>query len=133
MIKRELLLFLIVGSLTVLIDFLTYRGLVWSAMVSVDIAKGSGFLVGTLFAYFANRFWTFGHSAHHPGSPWRFGFLYLITLGANVIVNALVLQLLLDARAAVPLAFLFATATSASMNFFGMKRFVFRDRDCAES
>jgi len=133
MINRELVLFLIVGSLTAVIDFLTYRGLVWTGAVSVDIAKGSGFLVGTLFAYFANRSWTFGHSAHHPGSPWRFGFLYLTTLGANVVVNALVLQLLVDARAAVSLAFLFATAISASMNFIGMKRFVFRGSGCAES
>lgn len=133
MIKRELALFLIVGSLTVLIDFLIYRGLVWSAAVSVDIAKASGFLAGTLFAYFANRFWTFGHTAHRPGTPWRFGFLYMLTLGGNVIVNAVVLKLLVDAPAAVQLAFLAATGISASLNFFGMKRFVFRASSVTES
>jgi putative flippase GtrA len=133
MIKRELVLFLIVGSLNVLIDFVTYRGLVWNAAVSVDIAKGSSFAVSTVIAYFANRFWTFGHTAHESGSCWRFGLLYLISLGTNVIVNAIVLKLLADARAAVELAFLAATGISASLNFFGMKWFVFRDSVFAES
>lgn len=133
MIKRELLLFLIVGSLTVLIDFLSYRGLVWTGAVGIDVAKGSSFLLGTVFAYFANRFWTFGHTAHRPGSPWRFGLLYAATLGANVLVNAVVLKALVDMRAAVHLAFLVATGISASLNFVGMKHFVFRSRVVPES
>ena len=126
MIKRELTLFLIVGSLTVLIDFLAYRGLVWTGLVGVEVAKGSSFLLGTVFAYFANRFWTFGHAAHQPGSPWRFGVLYAATLAANVIVNAAVLRLLVDSSVAVQLAFLIATGVSATLNFVGMKLFVFR-------
>lgn len=133
MIKRELPLFLIVGSLSVLIDFATYRALIWTAVVGVDIAKGSSFLVGTVFAYFANRFWTFGHTSYQAGSPWRFGFLYLITLGANVLVNAVVLKLLADVRAAVQLAFLAATVISASLNFLGMKGFVFKASRVTES
>lgn len=131
MIKRELSLFLIVGTLTVLIDFLTYRGLVWSEVVSIDVAKGGGFLVGTVFAYFANRLWTFAHAAPQLGSAWRFGALYLITLGANVTVNAMVLKLLVHSPATVQLAFIAATGVSACLNFFGMKRFVFTTRRVA--
>jgi len=88
MIRRELAIFLIVGTLTVMIDFLTYRGLVWAQLLGVDSAKGLGFLIGTVFAYFANRFWTFGHKAHAVGSAWRFIILYSLTLAANVLVNA---------------------------------------------
>jgi putative flippase GtrA len=94
MIKRELAIFLIVGTLTVMIDFLTYRGLVWAQLLSVDSAKGLGFLTGTLFAYFANRFWTFGHKNHIVGSIWRFIFLYTLTLSVNVLVNALLMTYL---------------------------------------
>ena len=133
MIKSELAVFLIVGTLAVLIDFSTYCALLWSGVVSVDIAKGSSFLVGTVFAYFTNRFWTFSHVQYRPGSPWRFGALYMMTLGANVIVNTVVLRSLVDVRAAVQLAFLIATGTSASLNFVGMKMFVFRAGDAAES
>ena len=79
MIKRELAIFLVVGSLTVLLDYMTYRGLVWSGWMNVDSAKAIGFLTGTLFAYFANRAWTFGHQEHIPGSWWRFVLLYTLT------------------------------------------------------
>ena len=126
MIKRELVIFLIVGASTVLVDFMTYRGLIQFQVMEVDMAKAAGFLVGTLFAYFANRFWSFGHNPHVPGSVWRFSALYASTLGANVLTNALVLKLLADMAIAIQLAFLLATGVSACLNFLGMKLFVFK-------
>jgi putative flippase GtrA len=59
---------------------------------------------------------------------WRFAALYGATLGANVLVNSLALKLFTDAIAAVPLAFLLATGISATLNFLGMKLFVFKSR-----
>ena len=132
MIKRELAVFLVVGSLTVLIDFLTYRGLVWTGWMTVDQAKAVGFLTGTLFAYFANKVWTFGHQEHAPGSVWRFVLLYAITLGANVLINAGCLALLSTLPIAVPVAFLIATGVSAVLNFLGMKLFVFKASNLTE-
>ena len=126
MIKRELAIFLIVGVSTVLVDFISYRGLIGFQVMEVDMAKAAGFLVGTLFAYFANRFWTFGHNPHVPGCVWRFSALYASTLGANVLTNALVLKLLADMAIAIQLAFLLATGVSACLNFLGMKLFVFK-------
>jgi putative flippase GtrA len=126
MIKRELAVFLVVGSLTVLIDFLTYRSLVWTGWMNINLAKAIGFLTGTLFAYFANRVWTFGHQEHAPGSVWRFVLLYAITLSANVLVNAGCLALLSPLSIAVQVAFLIATGVSAVLNFLGMKLFVFK-------
>ena len=125
MIRRELGVFLAVGVTTVLLDFTAYRALVWSG-VAVDIAKAAGFLTGTLFAYLANRFWTFGHSSHVAGTVWRFGLLYVLTLGANVVMNAAALRSLHGASFAVQAAFLLATGISATLNFLGMKFFVFR-------
>ena len=126
MIKRELAIFLIVGVSTVLVDFISYRGLIGFQVMEVDMAKAAGFLVGTLFAFFANRFWTFGHNPHVPGSVWRFSAVYASTLGANVLTNALVLKLLADMAIAIQLAFLLATGVSACLNFLGMKLFVFK-------
>ena len=126
MIKRELAIFLIVGVSTVLVDFISYRGLIGFQVMEVDMAKAAGFLVGTLFAYFANRFWTFGHKPHVPGSAWRFSALYVSTLGANVLINALALKLLTDVAFAIQIAFLLATGVSACLNFLGMKLFVFK-------
>lgn len=132
MIKRELAIFLIVGASTVLVDFICYRGLIEFQVMEVYMGKATGFLVGTLFAYFANRFWTFGHKPHVPGSAWRFSALYASTLGANVLINALALKLLADVAAAIQLAFLLATGVSACINFLGMKLFVFKPIPASE-
>lgn len=126
MINRELGIFLVVGSLTVLIDFLIYQGLVRTDWFNVDIAKAIGFLTGTLFAYVANKVWTFGHQEHASGSMLRFASLYTATLSANVIVNAACLVLFSSISTSVQIAFLIATGVSAALNFLGMKLFVFK-------
>lgn len=130
MIRRELGIFLVAGSLTVLIDYLTYRSLVWGQLLAVDMAKGVGFITGTTFAYLANRFWTFGHKQHAAGSAWRFALLYAVTLSANVGINALALDVLPNLPGTIQFAFLIATAVSATMNFVGMKSFVFKGVRC---
>jgi len=125
MIKRQLVIFLVVGVATILVDFISYRSLIGLHVMEVNMAKATGFLVGTLFAYFANRFWTFGHKSYAPGSVWRFSALYASTLGINVLINALALKMLSDVAAVIQLAFLLATGVSACLNFWGMKLFVF--------
>lgn len=125
MVKREFSIFLVVGLLTVLIDYVTYRMLSSVGGFDVTLTKGGGFLVGTVFSYFANRVWTFGHRDHASGSAWRFGVLYGATLGANVLINSLLLQVLSGRRLAWEVAFLGATGVSAALNFIGMKFFVF--------
>jgi putative flippase GtrA len=126
MIGRELGVFLVVGSLSVLTDYLIYHSLLWQNLLTIEKAKGLGFIAGTIFAYFANRFWTFGGRLFHKGSAWRFALLYAITLSVNIGLNALALKTFIDLTDAVQLAFLIATAVSATMNFIGMKKFVFK-------
>ena len=132
MIKRELAIFLIVGLLTVLIDFLAYRGLVITGLLSINIAKAAGFLTGTVFAYFANRFWTFNHKSHKAGTSWRFIVLYGFTLSANILINAFVLKMMDNTVVTIQVAFLLATIVSATLNFLGMKLFVFKEHTNAE-
>lgn len=128
MIKRELQIFLIVGTLTVLVDLCTYRSLLWTQLFSIDTAKGLGFITGTVFAYLANRFWTFGHKQHADGTLIRFLLLYSATLAANIIINSLVINLLNGFAWNLSAAFLIATGVSASLNFIGMKWFAFKEQ-----
>lgn len=125
MIRKELAIFLVVGSLTVLVDYLTYRGIVWTGLLETDLAKGAGFITGTVFAYFANRLWTFGTRTHTAGSTHRFAVLYAVTLLINIDVNSLMLGALTDLPYLVQAAFVIATGISATLNFLGMKYFVF--------
>ena len=126
MVKREFFIFLIVGLLTVAVDFIAYRGFIWSELAGIHMAKGLSFGVGTMFAYLANRFWTFSDKAHASGALVRFIILYAVTLGLNVFVNSSILTILDHTPAAFYVAFVIATATSACLNFLGMKFFVFR-------
>jgi|SRR5450830_48904 len=126
MIKRELGIFLIVGTLTVLLDFGVYRSLVWFQVTGIDMAKTIGFLSGTVFAYFANRFWTFRCHSPAVGTAWRFILVYATTLGINVLINSFALKFFNSIVLAVQLAFLLATGVSAMLNFMGMKFFVFK-------
>lgn len=125
MMRKEASVFLVVGSLTVGVDFMSYHLLLWLGVVYA-IAKACGFIAGTIFAYFANRHWTFGHVEHAPNSMTRFAALYATTLGANVLVNEAVLGVAGHATLSVNLAFLMATGVSAVLNFLGMKFFVFK-------
>lgn len=126
MIRRELFIFLIVGTVTVLIDFISYRLLAEFEFITTGVAKGTAFLIGTVFAYFANRIWTFNNLAFKSGSALRFAVLYSTTLTANVVINSQILKIFAATSMAVYIAFLGATAVSCSLNYLGMKFFVFK-------
>ncbi|WP_374591754.1 GtrA family protein [Aquabacterium sp.] len=125
MIRRELTVFLLVGVTTVLVDYASYT-LLGVCGAQLDVAKAAGFLIGTVFAYFANRHWTFGHREAASGSVVRFALLYGVTLAANVLVNAWFLKVLAGQSWGRQGAFVVATGTSAVLNFLGMKFLVFR-------
>jgi putative flippase GtrA len=128
MIKKEFLIFLVVGVSTVLVDFLAYKALLSLTPLSVDLCKMVSFLTGTVFAYFANRKWTFGHTVHSQGSVYRFAILYAVTLCLNVSINTLFLKMLEGVSKALSIAFIIATGVSAMTNFIGMKFFVFNSK-----
>jgi putative flippase GtrA len=124
--QRELGRFLIVGSLTVGVDYVCYR-LAMGVGIDVNMAKALGFGGGTVFAYFANRFWTFSARVPATGSVWRFAAVYGVNLGVNVLLNYWVLQALQAHSFAIATAFLVATGTSSMLNFLGMKYLVFSE------
>lgn len=127
MIRRELSIFLVVGCLTVAIDFMLYRGLVYLFLCDIGLAKAIGFVGGSIFAYFANRFWTFGEQRARSGSFWRFTLVYSFALVANIFINQGIFMSW-DGSAVIYVAFLVATGVSAILNFVGMKWFVFTQR-----
>jgi putative flippase GtrA len=130
MISKKLMVFLIVGGMTVVVDYLVYRGLVLSGLWETGVSKALGFLAGSVFAYVVNRFWTFGDRNHRAGSWLRFSALYALTLFINIFINASMLDLTTDFHYSVQWAFLLATGVSAALNFLGINYFVFgTDRD----
>ena len=126
MVRRQIRRFLGVGSLTVLVDLVSYR-LCLETGLPVPLAKTIGFLSGTIFAYFVNRFWTFQSQSSHV-ALFKFLLLYLSTLLTNVGVNQIVFEAVPLGERGQLFAFLVATSVSATLNFLGMKYIVFREK-----
>jgi len=124
MLKSEIKRFLVVGFTTVFIDVLVYF-LCVQLGANVDLSKGIGFIAGTVFAYFANKIWTFSVQGDYKQFM-VFITLYTITLGINVGVNWGILNILSISNIAYISGFLMATVTSATLNFIGMKFLVFQ-------
>ena len=115
-INKQIIRFSFAGVSAVGVDFLSYY-------ISYDLAKTISFILGAVVAYLINKFWTFEKYDFSYQEIIMFATLYMISLGANVLVNKLVLQLTDNI---ILIAFLCATATSASMNFIGQKWWVFK-------
>ena len=97
--------------------------------VPVDWAKAAGFIAGTLFAYFANRHFTFEAQGGVRVFAAFLG-VYAVTLGCNVAVNHATLAVFPPGEVSLAIAFVLATAVSATLNFVGMRFAVFtRARD----
>jgi len=122
---------LIVGFTTVAIDFGVYQ-LLLMLDVPTPVAKGVSFVTGTIFAYVANRLWTFDRAEGGVSVFGLFVVLYVVTLTINVAVNSVIISLFDDGELGRSIGFLAATGASATLNFVGMKTIVFRDRTASD-
>jgi putative flippase GtrA len=124
LLEYEVVRFLIVGGTTVLIDLIWYFILIYIGF-DTSLSKGVSFSVGTVFAYFANRNYTFQSSMAGFLRFTVFTLLYFSTLVVNVMSNEIVLKFTSHINGSLIISFLIATALSATLNFIGMKYIVF--------
>ncbi len=117
--------FLLVGGATVLIDFIIYLLLLFLGF-ETDLSKSFSFSGGAIFAYFANRRYTFKSKRKGLFSFMLFWVLYILTLTINVSVNELALLIFGKTQLFIIFAFLIATGLSATINYIGMKYIIFR-------
>jgi len=123
--KRQVVRFIIVGITTVLVDFAVYL-LLLAIDFETSLAKALSFCSGAIFAYFANRGYTFQSKSKGALGFILFSLLYISTLMINVGVNELVLDTLSMMHLHIIIAFLTATSLSATINYFGMKYIIFK-------
>ena len=128
LLKNEINRFLLVGITTVLIDLSVYSLLL---LLEFDtyISKGISFNVGALFAFYANKNFTFKSNTKSSFKFILFLILYLTTLGVNVSLNEIILSLIGKTELSLFIAFVIATAISATINFLGMKHIVFKSNN----
>jgi len=119
-ITKEILRFIMTGISAVSIDFITY--LILIGFLNNDLSKAISFILGTIFSFLANKYWTFEKFGLKYFEMWRFALLYTLTMIINVLINRLVI----DFFDLIFIAFIVATATSALINFLGQKFWVFK-------
>jgi len=124
LLSIQLRRFILVGSTTVFIDFICYFGCL-ELGIKTSLAKSIGFIAGMIFAWFANRNYTFSSRCSRHRF-FAFTLLYILTLVLNVSVNQYCLLLFGTSSIAVLFAFVVATGISAFTNFTGMKFFIFK-------
>ena len=74
--NSQIFKFLIVGMTTVFIDYLFYYFL-FLIGITTDISKGVSFIIGAIFAYIANKYFTFNYYEYSNRSILFFCILYL--------------------------------------------------------
>ena len=119
--KKQIKRFITVGCTAVVTDFIAYTLL--QTVLDYLPAKALSFIAGTVVAYILNKHWTFEKKEKSHKEMFQFITLYTVTLGANVLVNQTSLYLFPQH---ILLGFLFATGTSAILNFIGQKWWVFK-------
>jgi putative flippase GtrA len=121
-LKTELLRFGLVGGLAVGFDAASYFGLIAILDMNPDWAKRASFAIGSVWAFFANKYFTFGVRELRLREPFVFTAVYLV----GWLLNSLVHDLTLHLSDRKWLAFLAATAVSTCTNFAGQKFLVFK-------
>ena len=128
LLKNEINRFLLVGITTVIIDLSAYSFLLFLEL-DTYISKGISFNIGALFAFYANKNFTFKSNTKSPFKFILFLILYLATLSVNVSLNEKILSYIGKSDMSLFIAFVIATAMSATINFLGMKYIVFKSNN----
>ena len=127
MLKYEFTRFLLVGCSTVFIDLICYSILILMGF-DTDVSKGISFSIGAIFAYLANKNFTFQSTFYGLVQFSLFITLYSSTLFLNVTSNEFLLDFFGRTHVSLIVAFVIATILSASLNFLGMKYIVFNEK-----
>ena len=122
-LKKQIFIFLVIGTTTVLIDYIFYISILHLFNL-VILAKTISYILGTAFSFFANRKWTFQYKGSYQNNILKFILLYSLSMLVNSLVNPYMLNFL-----NVNSSFIIATITSATLNFIGMKFYIFKRGD----
>ena len=120
----EMMRFLLVGGIAVLIDGCFYFCLIDFEITEASWAKRLSFLLGSFWAFFMNKYFTFRQKRFSFAQPVLFGLVYL----TGFILNSLIHDLVLVFSKIELFAFIIATSVSTVSNFLGQKLIVFKSQ-----
>ncbi len=123
--NREFLRYLAVGVVSFSIDSVLY----WSFLtygMEPAISKSISYVSGMISAFVLNKNYTFRRNETNGGKV-KFFLVYLSSFSMNVIVNnAVITHFPSHIQGSKTVAFLAASAVAILINYFGMKKIVFK-------
>lgn len=143
--QKQIIKYTLIGITAVLLDLVVYYVLSYFYPLWIGTAKAIGFIVGSIYTFYFNKFWTWRQKSRANVSQWsKFLLIYTASMFINIAVNHLALELIPPYDIFVKLirpnqsewfsffaqlnklvAFFFATLASAVWNFMGQKYWVF--------
>ena len=123
--KYPVMRFIIVGFLSVTVDWSIYLMCTRWLGFPYWIDKTFSFFCGTLFSFIANGKWTF-QSELTRRKLGKHMLVYTLSLVANVVTNQTLLNLLVQSpKHQRFFALLAATSVSTALNYIGLKKWIF--------
>lgn len=120
-LENEILLFIVIGGLATIVDFIIYSYLL--TFFSINISKLISMLSSSLFSYFMNKIFTFNKGKNYNSKYLlKYYIVFLINLLTNISVNYYICKW----TSIKILAFILATLFGVIVNFIGQKFYVFK-------
>lgn len=120
----EIMRFLVVGGVAVIIDGCFYFCFINWEIIEASWAKRLSFLLGSIWAFFMNKYFTFRQKQFSFRQPVLFGLVYFTGFFLNSVFHDLVHVF----TKIEWLAFTLATGVSTISNFIGQKWIVFKSQ-----
>lgn len=120
----EVYRFLLVGLCSVAIDFTFYYIFIKFDYLDPNNSKKVSFILGAVFAFFANRSFVFNIQERNVSQYIFFSILYF----TSFVLNSLVHDYIYFITNITLLSFLLATATSTITNYIGQKFIIFKKK-----
>lgn len=121
-LRGQIVRFLIVGGIATVIDLLFYLTFMYYGGLTPSWAKRFSFVLGSFWAFFMHKAYTFKSSPFSKKQPFLFILVYSVGWWVNSLGHDLVLKLL----GIKSMAYILGTALSMVCNFILQKYFVFK-------
>ena len=120
----EIYRFIIVGICSVFIDFLFYYLFIYFNIFDPKNAKRLSFIIGAIFAFYANRNYVFKVNERKLSQYVLFTILYFTSFSLNSLVH----DFIFVKTKITLISFLAATFVSTITNFIGQKFLIFKKK-----
>lgn len=119
--KREIILFLIVGAFSTVINYLTFVLLVYFDTNRL-FASASGYVCGLVIGYFLNKNYSFDTKSSSHKLFYSYLFVYLL----NLVISLAILKILISFSLNIYIANFLVICYTTMANFIGLKLKVFK-------